>query len=126
MTEKKKGFFASLFAPKKCCCNSSFVVEKPKDNECCPDGCCPEGCCDSETIKIEVLGPGCAKCKATYDVVKRVVEENGINAQIIKVESMEDILNSGIMTTPAVKVNGELVVRGYVPSASEMKKLLGV
>ncbi|NLD22204.1 MAG: thioredoxin family protein, partial [Bacteroidales bacterium] len=57
-------------------------------------------------MKIEVLGPGCAKCKATYDVVKRVVEENGIDALIVKIDDMEAIINAGIMTTPAVKVNG--------------------
>lgn len=122
----KQGSFAPLFASKKCCCDSSFVIEEPKEKTSCPNGECPEGCCDDTKMKIEVLGPGCAKCKATYDVVKRVVEENGIDALIVKIDDMEAIINAGIMTTPAVKVNGVVVVRGHVPTIDEIKKILGL
>ena len=75
-------------------------------------------------MKIEILGIGCPKCKATEKIVKQAVEELGIKAEIVKVEDLQEIVNRGVMMTPAVVVDGEVKIVGHVPSADEIKKLL--
>lgn len=75
-------------------------------------------------MKIEILGSGCAKCKSVEKLVRTVVEELGINAEIVKVEDLQEIINRGIMMTPAVFINGEAKIVGRVPTSDEIKKLL--
>jgi small redox-active disulfide protein 2 len=75
-------------------------------------------------MKIEILGTGCAKCNTTEKIIKKVVEELGINADIVKVEDLQEIINRGIMMTPAVFINGEEKIVGRVPTTDEIKKLL--
>jgi len=70
--------------------------------------------------EIKVLGPGCAKCKQLEKVVRIVVEENAIDAEITKIEDIVEIMNYGIMTTPALIINGNIVLKGYVPSQEEV------
>jgi len=74
-------------------------------------------------MKIEILGTGCPKCKATENVVRRVVEELGKDIEVVKVEDLQEIVNRGVMMTPAVVVDGEVKIVGHVPSANEIKKL---
>jgi small redox-active disulfide protein 2 len=75
-------------------------------------------------MKIEILGSGCAKCKSVEKLVRNIVEELGIQADIIKIEDLQEIVNRGIMMTPAVFINGEAKIVGRVPTADELKKLL--
>jgi len=75
-------------------------------------------------MKIEILGTGCPKCKATEKIVKKAVEELGIKADIVKVEDLQEIVNRGVMMTPAIVVDGEVKIVGHVPSTDEIKKLL--
>ncbi len=75
-------------------------------------------------MKIEILGTGCAKCKKTEKVVKKVVDELGKNIEIVKVEDLQDIVNRGVMMTPAVVIDGDVKIAGHVPSSNEIKKLL--
>ncbi|MGQ9721772.1 MAG: thioredoxin family protein [Candidatus Jordarchaeum sp.] len=75
-------------------------------------------------MRIEILGTGCPKCKATEKIVKQVVEELGNNAEVVKVEDLQEIVNRGVMMTPAVVIDGEVKIVGHVPSADEVKKLL--
>ena len=75
-------------------------------------------------MKIEILGSGCAKCKSVEKLVRNIVEELGIQADIVKVEDLQEIVNRGIMMTPAVFVDGEAKIVGRVPTADELKKLL--
>ena len=75
-------------------------------------------------MKIEILGTGCAKCKATEKVVRKAVEELGIQAEVIKVEDLQDIVNRGVMMTPAVIVDGEVKVVGHIPTVDEIKKII--
>ena len=75
-------------------------------------------------MKIEVLGTGCAKCKATAENVKKAVEELGIQAEVVKVEDLQEIINRGVMMTPAVIVDGEVKIVGHKPTVDEIKKLL--
>ena len=75
-------------------------------------------------MKIEILGSGCAKCKSVEKLVRNIVEEFGIQADIVKVEDLQEIVNRGIMMTPAVFIDGEAKIVGRVPTAEELKKLL--
>jgi small redox-active disulfide protein 2 len=75
-------------------------------------------------MKIEILGTGCPKCKATEKIVRKVVEELGKKVDIIKVEDLQEIVDRGVMMTPAVVVDGEVKIVGHVPSTDEIKKLL--
>ena len=75
-------------------------------------------------MKIEILGVGCAKCKNAEKIVRKVVEELGVDAEIAKVEDLQEILNRGVMMTPAIIIDGEVKVAGRVPSMDELKELL--
>ncbi len=75
-------------------------------------------------MKIEILGTVCPKCKATEKIIRKVVEELGVKAEIVKVEDIQQIVDGGVMMTPAVFVDGEAKIVGHVPSVDEIKKLL--
>ena len=77
-------------------------------------------------MDIKVLGTGCGKCKTTYAVIEKVIKENNITATLTKVEDIMEIMNYNILTTPAIVVDGEVKIKGYVPSEREIKELLGV
>lgn len=77
-------------------------------------------------MEIKVLGPGCAKCKATYKVVEKVVNDNQLDAQLTKVEDITKMMSYNIMSTPAVVVDGAIKIKGYVPNEAEVKKALGL
>jgi len=75
-------------------------------------------------MEIKVLGTGCAKCKTLEKQTNLAVEELGIKTDVIKVEDIVEIMNFGVMTTPALVVNGKVVVKGKVPSVAEIKEFL--
>ena len=75
-------------------------------------------------MKIEILGTGCPKCKSLEKSVKKAVEELGIEAQVIKVENIKEIMNRGVMMTPALYVDGEAKAVGKVPGIEEIKNIL--
>ena len=77
-------------------------------------------------MEIKVLGPGCAKCKATYNVIEKVLKENHIDAKLTKVDDIMEMMNYHIMTTPAVVIYEVVKMKGQVPTESEVKKLLGI
>ena len=77
-------------------------------------------------MEIKVLGSGCAKCKTTYEMIEKIVKENQLDATPSKVEDIVELLNYGIMTTPAIVVDGEVKLKGHVPTESEIKKILGI
>jgi small redox-active disulfide protein 2 len=74
--------------------------------------------------KIEVLGTGCAKCSRLEKNVQKAVKEAGIQAEVKKIEDLNEIMNRGIMMTPALFIDGDAVAVGKVPSVDEIKKML--
>ncbi|MCK9632441.1 MAG: thioredoxin family protein [Methanoregula sp.] len=74
--------------------------------------------------KIEVLGTGCAKCKRLFANVEQAVKDLGLPAKVVKVEDLDAIVESGVMMTPALFINGEIVAEGRVPDVNEIKSLL--
>jgi small redox-active disulfide protein 2 len=75
--------------------------------------------------KIEVIGTGCMKCKRLLKNVETAVKELGIDAEIRKVDDITEIMDRGVMLTPALAVDGELKVSGRVADVAELKKILG-
>ena len=76
--------------------------------------------------RIEILGPGCARCHEAHRVVSHVVEEAGLGCDIQKVESLERMMALGVMRTPAVVFDGKLVLSGRIQKAEEVRRLLGL
>ena len=79
---------------------------------------------NNNDMEIKILGIGCAKCKSLEKITREVVSQNGIQATIIKVEDIQEIMEYHIMSTPALVVNEKVEIKGYVPSANEIKKVL--
>lgn len=75
-------------------------------------------------MEIKVLGTGCPKCKALTKAVEEVVEESGMDASVTKVEDINEIMQYGVMVTPALVVDGKVVASGKVPKKEKLKKLL--
>ena len=75
-------------------------------------------------MKIEVLGPGCPKCKKLAELVEKVCSENSIDCEIEKVTDITKIMSAGVMMTPAIVVDGKVVLAGKVPSEDELKKII--
>lgn len=75
-------------------------------------------------MEIKVLGPGCPKCKTLDKITKEVVDENQVDAKIEKVEDIMEIMGYGVMRTPALVIDGKVVLSGRVPSKEEIKNLI--
>lgn len=75
-------------------------------------------------VKIEVMGTGCAKCKSLLKNVQKAVEESGTDAEIIKVDSIQEIMDRGVMMTPALYIDGKSVMMGRTATVEEIKRLL--
>ena len=72
-------------------------------------------------MEIKVFGPGCKLCEKTVEVVQEAVAELGIEARVIKVFNIVDIAKAGIMSTPAVAVDGIIKSTGKAPGKAEIK-----
>ena len=77
-------------------------------------------------MEVKVLGPGCAKCKTTFQEIEKVIKENNLDVKLTKVDDIMEMMSYNIMTTPAVVVDGEVKMKGQVPSESDVKRLLGI
>jgi small redox-active disulfide protein 2 len=75
-------------------------------------------------VKIKVVGPGCARCKATFDVVKKVVEKEGLDVELEYVTDMNEAIELGVVATPAVWVDGKVVIQGKIPKESEILEII--
>ena len=75
-------------------------------------------------MEIKILGSGCSKCKTLEKLTREVVEQNGIDASISKVEDIVEIMKFGVMATPALVVDGKVMIKGRVPSSEEIKEAL--
>lgn len=69
---------------------------------------------------IKILGTGCAKCKQTEAIIREVIAHEGIEANVIKVEDIQDIMAYNILSTPAVVVDEVVKIKGKVPTTQEI------
>lgn len=75
-------------------------------------------------MKIEILGTGCAKCKALEEVTKQAVAQSGKFAQIEKVEDIMKIMEYNVMSTPGLVIDGKVVSTGKLLSVNEIVELI--
>ena len=73
-------------------------------------------------MKIEILGTGCPKCKKLNELVEKVINKLGVSAEIIKITDINKIIDYGVMVTPALVIDGEVMVAGKIPSMEEIIK----
>ncbi|MBN1386089.1 TM0996/MTH895 family glutaredoxin-like protein [Candidatus Woesearchaeota archaeon] len=75
-------------------------------------------------MKIEILGAGCPKCKMLEENARKALEELKIKAEIKKVTDIGEIVDHGVMSTPAIVIDGEVKSYGKVATTEEIKKWL--
>ena len=73
-------------------------------------------------MKIAVLGPGCAKCKQLYENTRKALEEAGVEAEITKVEDMQEISSYNVFMTPALVIDGKVKSSGKVVKPEQIKQ----
>ncbi|MEE9420440.1 MAG: thioredoxin family protein [Desulfatiglandaceae bacterium] len=76
-------------------------------------------------MEIKVLGPGCANCQKTEQIVKEAVAEAGVDAKVVKVTDVMEIAKCGVFMTPAVVVNDQVKKVGKIPSKEEVREWIG-
>lgn len=74
--------------------------------------------------KIQILGTGCPKCKKLSEVAEQVAKESGVEYELIKVTDITEIMQYGVMMTPALVIDGEVKVVGRIPKPDEIKTWL--
>ncbi|MFO7673930.1 MAG: thioredoxin family protein [Lutibacter sp.] len=74
--------------------------------------------------EIKVLGPGCLKCKTTYNNVLEAIKQSDIEANVIKIEDIEEMMKYNVLTTPVLMIDGVIKVKGRVATISEIKQML--
>lgn len=75
-------------------------------------------------MQIEILGMGCAKCNSLESDVRKAVAELGLPAEIVKVSDLEAIVARGVMSTPALIVNGQVKFAGRMPTPQQLREAL--
>ncbi|NLC59277.1 MAG: thioredoxin family protein [Armatimonadetes bacterium] len=76
-------------------------------------------------MKVQILGTGCAKCRQLYANADQAIKAAGLDAELEKVEKIQEILAFGVMATPALAVDGKVKSAGRLLSADEIKRILG-
>lgn len=73
---------------------------------------------------IKVLGPGCTKCKITYNNALEAVRQSGVEATVIKIEDIEEMMKYNVLTTPVLMIDEEMKIKGRVAHVEEIRQLL--
>lgn len=73
---------------------------------------------------IKVLGPGCPKCKTTYNNVLEALKQTGIQADVTKIEDIEEMMKYNVLMTPVLMIDEVIKVKGRVADVNEIKVLL--
>ena len=105
-----------------------FGKKKEKKSCCCGDSCTPEKMAQAETAKttagVKVLGSGCAKCHALEEAARAALAELNMDTTIDDVTDFSQIAAYGVMTTPALVVDGKVVSYGKALKKDEVKALI--
>ena len=75
-------------------------------------------------MKIEVFGPGCAKCNQSADAARAFVKKHGLDAEVMKVTDLDSIVARGVLRTPATFIDGEKVIGGRVLREKDLEDWL--
>ena len=74
--------------------------------------------------KIEILGPGCPKCNALMDNVKKVLQETGLAAEVVKITDIKEMITKGVMFTPGLIIDGRIASQGKSLNIDQLKDIL--
>lgn len=74
--------------------------------------------------QIKILGPGCPKCKSTYNNVLEALKKINMEADVEKVEDIEEMMKYNVLTTPVLMIDGEMKVKGRIAQVNEIIELL--
>lgn len=77
-----------------------------------------------KSVKIEVIGSGCKKCKALFDLTVEVAKELGINDDVEYSTDVNKVVAMGLMSSPVVTIDGKSVLAGILPSREALKKII--
>ena len=75
-------------------------------------------------MEIKVVGSGCKNCKNLLKATEEAVKESGVDAQVLYVTDMQEIIETGIMRTPGLIINGKVKSMGRVPNTKEIKQMI--
>jgi len=75
-------------------------------------------------MEIKIMGPGCPNCQKLAELVQQAVAESGVQAEISKVTDFQEMAQAGVLSTPALTINGEIKCVGRVPGKTEIEKWL--
>ena len=76
-------------------------------------------------MKVQVLGTGCPKCRKVTALAEQAIKDLGVAAEVTKVTDINEIMNFGVMMTPALAIDGEVKASGKVPKLEEIRKWIG-
>ncbi|WP_084151655.1 MTH895/ArsE family thioredoxin-like protein [Thiomicrorhabdus sp. Milos-T2] len=116
------------------CCGDD-VSRETKSNDCCSDSkeesCCSgsdtakeSSCCEGDTLEIKVLGTGCTTCNNTIKLIEATSSEMAVKVSVIKVEDVAQIASYGVMSTPGIVINEQVVHSGGMPSKQLIEEWL--
>jgi small redox-active disulfide protein 2 len=71
-------------------------------------------------MDVKILGTGCPKCKKLYDVVQQAVEQSGVQANVSKVEKIDEIITYGVAVTPGLVIDGTVKSVGKIPDVNQI------
>jgi small redox-active disulfide protein 2 len=75
-------------------------------------------------MKVQILGTGCPKCKKLAELTDQAAKELGLELEIEKVTEVAKITDFGVMTTPALAIDGKVVLAGHLPTYEKLKEIL--
>ena len=75
-------------------------------------------------MEVKILGTGCANCQKLYAAVEQALVQTGLQADLAKIEDVQAIMSYGVLTTPALVINGTVVVAGKVPNVAQISSWL--
>jgi len=76
------------------------------------------------SMEIKILGSGCFKCETLAKLTLEVVKENNYDASVTKIDDVSQFINHGVLSTPALVINGQVVIKGSLPSKETIKSLI--
>jgi len=71
-------------------------------------------------MEIKVLGSGCSNCNKLYETALKAVEQSGVQAEVEKIEEIDQIMSYGVMLTPALVIDGNVMSTGKIPDSSQI------
>lgn len=75
-------------------------------------------------MKVQILGTGCPKCKKLAELTDQAAKELGLELEMEKVAEVAKIMDFGVMTTPALAIEGKVVLAGHLPAYEKLKEIL--